>query len=151
MSDTLSLALRFFKQIVAGGSHKAFGDNLLDVVEYVSKESKNSDLYKSALYILMDVLLWYEQILDKVDNDPDSVVGSFSSVPRGKPETGVVEIDEEGSLICGHTRLNTNRLSTIKEGDTVIIRKSKVDTFRPNEKVWFFAQPKDYTVVPKDE
>jgi hypothetical protein len=151
MSNTLSLALRYFKQIVAGGSHKAFGDNLLDVVEYVSKESKNSDLYKSALYILMDVLLWYEQILDKAESDPDSVVGSFTSVPRGKPETGIVELDDDGSLICGHTRLNTNRQSTIKEGDTVIIRKSKVDTFHPTEKVWFFAQPDDYTVVPSAE
>ena len=151
MSKTLSLALRYFKQIVAGGSHKAFDNNLLDVVEYVSKESKNSDLYKSALYILMDVLLWYEQILDKAANDPDSVVGSFTSVPRGKPETGVVEIDDDGSLICGHTRLNTNRQSAIKEGDSVIIRKSKVDTLHPTEKVWFFAQPDDYAVVSSAE
>ena len=151
MSNTLGLMLRYFKQVVAGGSHKAFGDNLLDVVEYVSKESKNSDLYKSALYILMDVLLWYERILDRAESDPDSVVGSFTSVPRGKPETGIVELDDDGSLICGHTRLNTNRQSTIKEGDTVIIRKSKVDTFHPTEKVWFFAQPDDYTVVPSAE
>ena len=151
MSNTLSLAFRYFKQIVVGGSHKAFGENLLDVVEYVSKESKNSDLYKSALYILMDVLLWYEQILDKAEKDPDSVIGSFTSVPRGRQETGIVELDEDGSLVCGHIRLNTNRHSVIKEGDTVIIRKSKVDTFHPTEKVWFFAQPDDYTVVPSAE
>lgn len=151
MSNTLSLAFRYFKQIVAGGSHKAFGENLLDVVEYVSKESKNSDLYKSALYILMDVLLWYEHILDKAEKDPDSVIGSFTSVPRGRQETGIVELDEDGSLVCGHIRLNTNRHSVIKEGDTVIIRKSKVDTFHPTEKVWFFAQPDDYTVVPSAE
>jgi hypothetical protein len=31
----------------------------------------------------MDVLLWYEQILDKAEKDPDSVIGSFTSVPRG--------------------------------------------------------------------
>lgn len=148
MSDTLSLAFRYFKQLVAGGSHKAFGGNLLDVVEYVSKESKNSDLYKSALYILMDILLWYERILDKAEADPDSVVGSFTSVPRGKPETGIVSKDVDGSLICGHTRLNTNGQSIIKEGDTVKIRKKYVDTRNPTETVWFYAQPDDYAVVP---
>ena len=31
MSNTLSLAFRYFKQIVAGGSHKAFGDNLIHI------------------------------------------------------------------------------------------------------------------------
>lgn len=151
MSGTLSLAFRYFKQIVAGGSHKAFGENLLDVVEYVSKESKNSDLYKSALYILMDVLLWYEKILDKSESDPESVVGTYTSVPRGKPETGIVEIDENGSLICGHTRLITNRNSTVKVGDTVTIQKSIMDTRNPTDTVWFFAQPGDYVVVSPAE
>ncbi len=99
----------------------------------------------------MDVLLWYEQILDKAESDPDSVIGSFISAPRGKPETGTVEVDDDGSLICGHTRLNTNRQSAIKAGDMVIIRKSKVDTLHPTDRIWFFAQPDDYSVVSETE
>ena len=151
MSTTLSSAFRYFRLIVAGGSHTASSDKVLDVVDYVSKESRNSDLYKSALYILMDILLWYEGILDAAEKDPDSVVGRFTSVPRGKEEViGTVEMDEDGTLYCGHIKLNTNPASTLKAGDMVSIRKSSVDTKKPTSTLWFYANPNDYTVLPKE-
>ena len=151
MSTTLSSAFRYFRLIVAGGSHTATSDKVLDVVDYVSKESKNSDLYKSALYILMDILLWYEGILDAADKDPDSVIGRFTSVPRGKEEViGTVEMDEDGTLYCGHIKLNTSATSSLKVGDKVSIRKSNVDTKKPTSTLWFYANTSDYTVLPKE-
>lgn len=151
MSTTLSSAFRYFRLIVAGGSHTATGDKVLDVVDYVSKESRNSDLYKSALYILMDLLLWYESILDSAEKNPESVVGRYTSVPRGKEKIiGYVEMDEEdGTLFCEHIRLNTPE-TKVKVGDKVLIRKSVVETKKPTATIWFYAQPKDYEVLPKE-
>ena len=151
MSTTLSSAFRYFRLIVAGGSHTSSGDKVLDVVDYVAKESKNSDLYKSALYILMDILLWYEGILDAAQKDPDSVIGRFTSVPRGQEEIiGTVEMDDDGTLHCGHIKLNTSPASTLKVGDKVSIRKSYVDTKKPTSTLWFYANSNDYTVLPDE-
>ena len=151
MSNTLSLAFKYFRSIVAGGSHTASSDKVLDVVDYVSKESKNSDLYKSAVYILMDLLLWYEDILDAAEKNPDSVRGRYSSIPRGRDEViGTIEMDEDGStLYCNHIRLNKPG-PTVKAGDKVLIRKSIVDTKKPTATIWFNAYPSDYEVLPSE-
>ena len=99
----------------------------------------------------MDILLWYEGILDAADKDPDSVIGRFTSVPRGKEEViGTVEMDEDGTLYCGHIKLNTSATSSLKVGDKVSIRKSNVDTKKPTSTLWFYANTSDYTVLPKE-
>ena len=152
MPDALGVALRYFKQMVAAGSHQSYGENHCDVVGYVSKVARNSDLYKSVLYIFMDLLLWYDWAMDKAENDPEFLDGMFRSVPRDDEEPGVVSIDEyDGQLVCKHTRLNTNESSSVGVGDLVKIRRRKVDKWHPTQETWFVADPEDYYVVASDE
>lgn len=151
MPDTLGKAFKYFHEIVAGGSHKAYGSKkILNVVDYVSKESKNSDLYKSVLYILMDVLIWYDRILDIAETAPDSIIGKFRTITRGKPITGKVEEDENGNLICCHTLLLTDRYSTVRAGDTVQINESRAYN-KPTENIWLCAYADKYFVVRHEE
>lgn len=145
MSETLCKALDYFRELVSGGSH--MGGGVLPVVEYVSTEVRNSDLYKSALYVFMDFLLWYDRVMEQAEKDPGSVVRQFETVPRGMPVQGVVEQDENGDLICGHTRLQTVKGSTLRVGDTVRINRSTVDWKKATDTVWFYATVRDYELL----
>lgn len=61
MPRSLAHALKYFLSITQDGSHKK-DDLSLGVVQYV-RDTKNVNLYRSILYIAMDLLLWYEDCL----------------------------------------------------------------------------------------
>lgn len=58
MPATLSCAFDYFVQIVNGGSH-AGQKGKLDVVGYISRVAKSPNVYRSCVFILMDLLRWY--------------------------------------------------------------------------------------------
>ena len=60
MPATLKKCLKYFLDITNDGSHSRY-DLSLKVREYV-REYENINLYRSILYIAMDVLLWYKNL-----------------------------------------------------------------------------------------
>lgn len=149
MPTTLSAAFQYFRMLTAGSAHDDEDGKMLDVQNYISKVAKNSDLYKSAVYILMDLLLWYSDTLDRAERDPESVVGTYTTVPNTQQKrTGVVLEDEDGSLYCDRVRLIPMKKGpAVKAGDRVEMDRCRV-TNRPTANVWFEASY--YTVLPKE-
>lgn len=60
MPSTLAHSLQFFLDITQDGSHKD-SDLKLGVIDYVNAE-KNVNLYRTIVYIAMDLLLWYQKL-----------------------------------------------------------------------------------------
>lgn len=149
MPTTLSAAFQYFRKLVSGSAHDDDDDKMLDVQNYIAKVAKNSDLYKSAVYILMDLLLWYSDTLDKAEKEPESVVGTYTTVPNSQQKrTGVVQEDEDGTLYCDHVRLKPNRNApALKAGDRVEIDSCRV-TNRPTANIWFDSN--NYRVLAEE-
>ena len=58
MPETLSYALGYFVTIVNAGSH-ANQEGKLDVIGYISRVARSTNIYRSCAFILMDLLKWY--------------------------------------------------------------------------------------------
>ena len=58
MPTTLSCAFEYFVTIVNGGHH-AKQKGKLDVIGYISSVAKSPNVYRSCVFILMDLLRWY--------------------------------------------------------------------------------------------
>ena len=58
MPETLSCALGYFVTIVNAGSH-ANQEGKLDVIGYISRVARSTNVYRSCAFILMDLLRWY--------------------------------------------------------------------------------------------
>ena len=63
MPKPLSRSLWYFLEITQDGSHKK-GDLKLGVDKYV-RESKNVNLFRTVLYIAMDLCLWFKDVLEE--------------------------------------------------------------------------------------
>lgn len=61
MPRPLAHSLKYFLSITQDGSHKK-DDLSLGVVQYV-RETNNVNLYRSILFIAMDLLLWYQEMI----------------------------------------------------------------------------------------
>ena len=62
MHKTLRYSLVYLKDILNGGSHKD-DEKRLDVGDYI-RSYKTANLYKSAVYIILDLMIWYKSIVD---------------------------------------------------------------------------------------
>lgn len=67
MPKPLAESLFYFLRITQDGSHDAVGMSL-GVDQYV-RENKNINLYRSILYIAMDLLLWFEKMYKQYSNN----------------------------------------------------------------------------------
>lgn len=68
MPKPLARSLWYFLDITQDGSHKK-GDLKLGVDKYV-RDTKNINLFRTVLYIAMDLCLWYKNVRDEADS-PD--------------------------------------------------------------------------------
>lgn len=68
MPKPLARSFWYFLDITQDGSHKK-GDLKLRVDKYV-RETKNINLFRTVLYIAMDLCLWYKKVRDEVES-PD--------------------------------------------------------------------------------
>lgn len=62
MPETLSYALGYLVKVTNGGTHEAGKDNL-DVGGYVTA-TRSPNIYKTCVFILMDLLIWYRDLCD---------------------------------------------------------------------------------------
>lgn len=108
MSKTLVRSLEFFLNITQDGSHSN-SDLSLGVIDYVN-ETKNVNLYRSILYIVMDLLLWYQRLL--------------KNPPQGELWISDYEISGivkriGNKFYVANYQLDANGSKTVREGDEV--------------------------------
>lgn len=139
MPKPLARGLWYFLEITQDGSHKKEG-LWLKVGDYV-RETQNINLFRSVLYIAMDLCLWYAKCKEEI-SQPDykrkwERRGISIGIERVKEEKriqgydceGVVKKNEEtGRFYCGRYLLEKPKDGRYQEGDTIRIKKSEENT-----------------------
>ena len=69
MEKPLAESLHFFLKITQDGSHDE-NDMKLGVDKYV-RDNKNINLYRTILYIVMDLLIWFNKVYKKYENNQE--------------------------------------------------------------------------------
>lgn len=117
MPKPLARSLWYFLDITQDGSHKK-GDLKLGVDKYV-RDTKNINLFRTVLYIAMDLCLWYERVRGEADNP--------AFVPKWKRIRNK-DMDSESKSVC----LSEEKLS---ENEDIAQVKSyyETKTFKPEK------------------
>ena len=123
MPKSLVHSLKYFLDITQDGSHGA-GDLQLDVDEYV-RNTKNINLFRTILYIAMDLCVWYQSICNTLQ--ADNVAKWQSRSDSDYKLVGVIT-NIKGKLVCAGCLLA--RSDNYTEGDKVGIR-AFTDNNRP--------------------
>lgn len=138
MHKTLVSSLEYFLSITQDGSHDK-SSLPLEVVDYVRKRN-NNNLYRAMLYIAMDLLLWYK---DLIDNNPESKglwTGTYEAI-------GKVCAKMNGERLVytvnGEYQIEDN--GKIKDGSEVFIIKSGPNRF-PFEKITKYVFKTNYKI-----
>ena len=138
MHKTLVHSLDFFLSITQDGSHDKTSLPL-EVVDYV-RNKKNNNLYRSILYIAMDLLLWYKDLLDQIPEPYDLWTGTYEA-------TGRVCAKMNGKhcayVVNGEYQIENN--GDLQDGDEVYIIKSTPSRF-PFEKVTKYVFKDKYKI-----
>jgi len=138
MHKTLVSSLEYFLSITQDGSHDK-SCLPLEVIDYVRRRN-NNNLYRAMLYIVMDLLLWYK---DLIDNNPESKglwTGAYEAI-------GKVCAKMNGERLVytvnGEYQIEDN--GEIKNGSEVFIIKS-VPSRYPFEKITKFVFKTNYKI-----
>lgn len=138
MHKTLVSSLEYFLSITQDGSHDK-SCLPLEVIDYVRRRN-NNNLYRAMLYIVMDLLLWYK---DLIDNNPESKglwTGAYEAI-------GKVCAKMNGERLVytvnGEYQIEDN--GEIKDGSEVFIIKS-VPSRYPFEKITKFVFKTNYKI-----
>ena len=120
MPKPLAESLFYFLKITQDGSHDDF-DMSLGVDKYV-RETQNINLYRTILYIAMDLLLWYKGISEYNWEDEEQVwegiyifTGEVSQLPgkytlyTGKYELQSKDTELKAGDIVGIIKSETSR------------------------------------------
>lgn len=118
MPKPLARSLWFFLDITQDGSHKK-GELKLGVDKYV-RETKNINLFRSVLYIAMDLCLWYEKVRDEANNP--AFVPQWERIKNGN-------MNSESNSVCSKEE------KMLKNGDDFAHIKSyyETNTFKPEK------------------
>jgi len=84
MPETLVVALGYFVSIINPASHGT-SERFLDVKGYILTQAKSLNIFKSCLYILLDLLRWYKEIME-MDTAP-----KYEVVKPFKPDDVVMK------------------------------------------------------------
>lgn len=140
MPKPLVRGLWYFLNITQDGSHKK-NDLHLKVREYV-RETQNINLFRSVLYIAMDICLWYAKCKEEMKQpdyrrkwerkrasvNVDNIKETELTQEKYEYE-GVVKLErEKGIYYCGRFLLQLPRDGSIQEGDTIGIIESQENT-----------------------
>lgn len=138
MHKTLVSSLEYFLSITQDGSHDK-SSLPLEVIDYVRRRN-NNNLYRAMLYIVMDLLLWYK---DLIDNNPESKglwTGTYEAI-------GKVCAKMNGERLVytvnGEYQIEDN--GKIKDGSEVFIIKSVPSRF-PFEKITKYVFKTNYKI-----
>lgn len=123
MPKSLVHSLKYFLDITQDGSHGA-GDLKLEVDEYV-RNTKNINLFRTILYIAMDLCVWYQSICNTLQ---EYNVAKWQSRSDSDYKLVGVITNIKGKLVCAGCLLA--RSDNYTEGDKVGIR-AFTDNNRP--------------------
>lgn len=126
MPKPLVHSLEYFLNITQDGSHGA-GDLRLGVDEYV-RTSKNINLFRTILYIAMDLCLWYQKA-NEYSGSENRLKWQLKPDYCFEYTGGVKKID--GKLVCGECLLQDKEVE-YTEGDEVGIKLYKGKALRVN-------------------
>ena len=129
MPKPLIRSLRYLLDITQDASHD--GSSTLNLgVEAFVRETHNINVFRSVLFIAMDLCLWYKEYSDK---HPDADLNALDWEVREEKyyfEGEVVE--SKGHFFCGNYELQKPRNNEYHVGDTVCI-KGYDDHNRPDD------------------
>ena len=136
MPKPLAESLFYFLRITQDGSHDAFGMSL-GVDKYV-RENKNINLYRSILYIAMDLLLWFERMYKQYANN-NQPLWKDKNIYEGK-----VYCNSYGSFFTDKYELQKNK--DLKDGAVVRIYQSIPHKF-PKGSITDYVNNGDYIII----
>ena len=138
MHKTLVSSMEYFLSITQDGSHDK-SSLPLEVIDYVRKRN-NNNLYRSILYIVMDLLLWYKDLTDKIPEPEGLWCGTYEA-------TGKVCARMNGDRLVytvnGEYQIEDN--GEIKDGSEIFIIKS-APTRYPFDNVTKFVFKTNYKI-----
>lgn len=140
MPKPLVRGLWYFLNITQDGSHKK-NDLHLKVREYV-RETQNINLFRSVLYIAMDICLWYAKCKEEMQQpdyrrkwerkrasvNVDNTKEAELTQEKYEYEGVVKQEREKGIYYCGRFLLQLPRDGSIQEEDTIGIIESQENT-----------------------
>lgn len=123
---TISFMIKALLNVTQDGSHDD-ADLNLGVVNFVTI-SKTSNLYRSCLYQLLDILTWSGEFLKTKPNPP-----KWKSLGIH----GTIERDINGNYHCGTFSLSKKQVEDrYKIGDAIVITETKPNTFYGTSKIY---------------
>ncbi|MCD8293642.1 MAG: hypothetical protein LUE27_00135 [Clostridia bacterium] len=138
MHPTLVQSLRYVLSITQDGSHDR-EDLSLQVMDYV-RSRQNNNLYKSVLFVVMDLLLWYRELIEKHPDPANIWIGEYEA-------EGCVSVEKYGDktlyIVDGKYSLESN--GKLVEGDEVVILSS-IPNSHPFERVDRFVKKGNYVI-----
>ena len=138
MPKPLAESLFYFLKITQDGSHDDF-DMSLGVDKYV-RETQNINLYRTILYIAMDLLLWYKGISD-YNWEEEEQVWEGIYIFTGE----VSQLQGKFTLYTGKYELQSKD-TELKAGDIVGIIKSEPSRF-PKGMLTEFVKKGNYKII----
>ena len=142
MKKPLAESLHFFLKITQDGSHDE-DDLSLNVDQYV-RETKNINLYRTILYIAMDLLLWHKRMNEKYSDNHERLWDS-NFIYEGR----VCKHSSRNFFYTGAYQLETKDVS-INDGDWIGILKGD-ENKRPIGEIKSFVYKNNYIILEKAE
>lgn len=140
MEKPLAESLHFFLKITQDGSHDA-EDLPLNVDQYV-RETQNINLYRTILYIAMDLLLWHKRMKNQFSNNHERLWNS-DFIYEGK----VCKHPAKNIFYTSKYQLDTKEVD-IQDGDWVGILK-RDDNKHPMGEITDYVYKKNYVIIEK--
>lgn len=142
MEKPLAESLFYFLKITQDGSHDA-NDLQLNVDQYV-RETKNINLYRTTLYIAMDLLLWHERMREKFSNN-SVILWNSNYIYEGK----VCKHPSGKFFYCGKYQIETKDIN-IKDGDWIGILKSEPNKY-PKGNITEYVRKNNFFIINNAE
>ena len=138
MDKPLAESLHYFLKITQDGSHDS--DSITLGVDQYIRKTKNINLYRSVLYIAMDLLLWHKRIKDLYSNNTERLWDS-KYIHEGK-----ICLHPSGKFFYTGKYQLENKDSELKDGDRVGILKSDPNRY-PQGEIKEFVFKKNYEIL----
>ena len=143
MPKPLVHSLEYFLNITQDGSHGA-GDLKLGVDSYV-RSSKNINLFRTILYIAMDICLWYNDVYER---SKDENLSKWQLKDGYNFEyTGIIK-NIDGKLVCRECLLHDKDVE-YSEGDEIGVRLHKGRALTENKYSFSYNDGEMEVVVGK--
>lgn len=139
MPAALANSFEYFLEVTQDGSHKKYDLNL-HVFEYVLKR-RSANLYRSVLYIAMDLLLWFKDCIIS-GPIPNNIIQKY--IYKGIVSSYIPEGKSLPVLYCGKYQLG--KKEGLAPGVEVGIIKSVESQF-PYENITQYCRQSEYEIL----